>query len=174
MSHLLVRAAPGRTEGRLTLDGIDYRCALGRTGLTTVKREGDGGTPIGRFPLRQLMFRPDRIDPPPTRLPVLPLHETFGWCDDPDLPAVYNRLVNLPFSGSHERMWREDGLYDLVVDLGYNDDPPEPGLGSAIFLHVASDSFSPTEGCVALRRADLVAVLAACAADSVITIAADS
>ena len=87
-----------------------------------------------------------------------------GWCDDPDA-ADYNRLVRLPCTARHERLWREDGLYDLVVTLGYNDDPPHPGRGSAIFLHVAREDYAPTEGCVALAPQDLLAVLAAVAPD---------
>ena len=82
-----------------------------------------------------------------------------GWCDAPD-DAAYNRPVKLPYPASAERMWRDDGLYDLVVVLGYNDDPPEAGRGSAIFLHLARPDYAPTQGCVALARPDLEAVLA--------------
>ena len=81
-----------------------------------------------------------------------------GWCDDPG-DAAYNRPVALPYKARAERLWREDGLYDLVVLLGYNDDPVVPGKGSAIFLHIARDDYGPTEGCVALSRADLLEVL---------------
>ena len=137
------------------------RCALGRGGLTTRKREGDGATPVGLFPLRCLWYRADRVGIPRTALELFSISQDSGWSDDPADPA-YNRPVILPHAARHEKMWREDGLYDLVVPLGYNDDPPEPDRGSAIFLHVARPDFSPTEGCVAIARSDLLALLAHC------------
>lgn len=139
-----------------------YRCALGRGGIVVDKREGDGGTPVGRFPLRQVFYRPDRLAAPPvTALPVRAIAPTDGWCDAPEDPA-YNRPVTLPYPASAETMWREDTLYDVVVVLGHNDDPPVPGRGSCIFLHVARPGYAPTEGCVALALPDLLAVLADC------------
>jgi L,D-peptidoglycan transpeptidase YkuD (ErfK/YbiS/YcfS/YnhG family) len=169
---LSVRAAYGATRGTLAVGERMRPCALGRAGLTDHKREGDGATPIGRFPLRRLFYRPDREALPATGLPALPLAEDLGWCDDPAEPSLYNRLVRLPFAAGHERMWREDGLYDLVVEIGYNDAPPRPGAGSAIFLHLARPDWAPTEGCVAMERADLLAVLAAIGPESLIDIAA--
>ncbi len=141
--------------------GKSYPCAVGRSGISQNKREGDGATPVGRFPLRTLRYRPDRLDIPETRLITCALTPVDGWCDDPVHPD-YNRPVNLPFKASHERLWREDNLYNLVIDLGYNDDPPAAGRGSAIFLHVAAPHYAPTEGCVALNQADLLDVLKAC------------
>lgn len=133
-----------------------WRCAVGRSGLIAAagKREGDGATPIGRWPLRRLLFRPDRETPAGLRLPAAAIGPGDGWCDEPGHPA-YNRPVALPFPASHERLWRDDGLYDLVVVLGHNDDPPQPGAGSAIFLHCARPDWGPTEGCVALAHEDL-------------------
>lgn len=170
---LTVRAAPGATRGTLAVGERVRSCALGRGGLVREKREGDGGTPIGRFPLRRLFYRPDREFAPATGLPVLPLAEDLGWCDDPAESGHYNRLVRLPFGPSHERMWRDDALYDLVVEIGYNDAPPVPGRGSAIFLHLARPGWQPTEGCVAMERDDLLAVLAAVGPESVIDIGAE-
>jgi L,D-peptidoglycan transpeptidase YkuD (ErfK/YbiS/YcfS/YnhG family) len=109
--------------------------------------------------MRRLLYRADRMERPATRLPFLELEPEDGWCDDPADPA-YNRPVRLPYPGRHERLWREDGVYDLVVVLGHNDDPVVPGHGSAIFLHIARPDFGPTEGCVALLRADLTRLLA--------------
>jgi L,D-peptidoglycan transpeptidase YkuD (ErfK/YbiS/YcfS/YnhG family) len=109
--------------------------------------------------MRRLLWRADRLPPPSTRLPFEPIGRDAGWCDDPADPA-YNRAVALPFAARHERLWRRDRVYDLVVVLGYNDDPPEPGRGSAIFLHVAQRDFRATEGCVALAPGDLLQVLA--------------
>lgn len=135
------------------------RCALGRSGVSAAKREGDGATPAGSFLMRRLLYRPDRVAAPPTRLGVSAIALDSGWCDAPADPA-YNRPVKLPYAASTEALWRDDALYDLIVPLGYNDDPPKPGLGSAIFLHVARPDYGPTEGCVALARADLLAILA--------------
>ena len=138
-----------------------FSCAIGRGGLAAAadKREGDGVSPIGVWPMRRLLYRPDRGPAPVTALPVRAITPQDGWCDDPAHPD-YNRLVQLPFSATHEILWREDGLYDLVVVLGHNDDPPIAPLGSAIFLHLAKPDYAPTEGCIALSRADLEAVLA--------------
>lgn len=136
-----------------------FRCALGRGGISRNKREGDGATPAGAWPMRRLLYRADRVACPKTRLPAMPINPTDGWCDEPGDPA-YNQPVALPYPGRHERLWREDGLYDLLVVLGHNDDPVVPGLGSAIFLHVAGADYGPTEGCVALARPDLERVLA--------------
>lgn len=136
-----------------------FQCALGRGGVGINKTEGDGVTPIGSFPLRQVFFRPDRVAPPITSLSCVPLRETDGWCDDPDDPR-YNRFVQLPYAASHEKLWRDDHVYDLIVVLGYNDMPVEPGKGSAIFLHIATEDYSPTEGCVAMAEGDLRALLA--------------
>jgi len=138
-----------------------YRCAVGHGGVRTDKAEGDGATPIGRFPLRQVLYRPDRIGRVATGLPVRALQADDGWCDAPD-DAQYNRLVKLPFAASHEVLWRADGLYDLIVVVGYNDEPVTSGRGSAIFLHVARADFGPTDGCVALARPALLDVLARC------------
>jgi L,D-peptidoglycan transpeptidase YkuD (ErfK/YbiS/YcfS/YnhG family) len=136
-------------------------CALGRSGARPDKREGDGATPIGCFLLRRAFYRADRIAPPRTGLPAMPLDPQLGWCDDPDDEA-YNKLVRLPYAARHERLWRDDALYDLMAVIGYNDHPVEPGRGSAIFLHVARPDFAPTEGCVAMRLADLSDLLRAC------------
>ena len=119
------------------------------------KVEGDAATPAGEFPLRRIYFRNDRLVLPKVGLPARPISEHDGWCDDPR-SATYNRLVRVPNDWSHEKMWREDGLYDLVVVVGYNDDPPEGEWGSAIFLHIAREDYGPTKGCVAFAREDLL------------------
>ena len=122
------------------------------------KVEGDGATPAGEFPLRRIYFRNDRLVLPPVGLPARPISRHDGWCDDPRTDT-YNRLVRIPNDWSHEKMWRDDGLYDLVVVVGYNDDPPEGEWGSAIFLHVAREDMAATKGCVAFTRADLLELL---------------
>jgi L,D-peptidoglycan transpeptidase YkuD (ErfK/YbiS/YcfS/YnhG family) len=145
------------------------RCALGPAGLVHDKREGDGATPIGAWPCRWLYFRPDRLAAPPTGLRRVALSPGDGWCDAP-LDPHYNRPVRLPYPASAEALWREDGVYDLIVPLGYNDAPVEPGRGSAIFLHLARPDYAPTQGCVALSRADLLIFLAVAGPESRIVI----
>lgn len=148
-----------RREGWQVKYGVNtYRCAIGKNGVAQNKREGDGATPIGCWPLRYVLFRPDRLEPPQTHLAVRALAPQLGWCDDPKDPA-YNQAVSLPYAGRHEVLWRDDPLYDVIVVLGYNDDPIYVGRGSAIFLHIARDDFSPTEGCVAMAEKDLLQVL---------------
>jgi L,D-peptidoglycan transpeptidase YkuD (ErfK/YbiS/YcfS/YnhG family) len=133
------------------------------------KREGDGASPAGRFALLRAYYRADRIAPPGTRLPLRALRPEDGWVDAP-ADRNYNRPVALPYPASHEEMWRADGLYDLVVLIGYNTDPPVPGRGSAIFLHVARPDFVPTAGCIALAREVLFPLLGLLGPGSTITI----
>lgn len=136
------------------------RCALGRGGVVRNKVEGDGGTPSGGFLMRRILFRADRLARPTSELPIAALDPSDGWCDDP-LDSLYNRAVRLPYRGRHERLWRDDEIYDLIVVLGHNDDPVVPRGGSAVFLHIARPDFAATEGCVAISREDLSSVVAA-------------
>jgi len=149
------------SDGRFELDGRITRCALGKGGVVAApdKREGDGKSPLGVWPIRRVLFRPDKGDRPATRLPTKAMERDDGWCDAPGDPA-YNRPVKLPHPASAERMWRDDDVYDLVCVLAHNDDPPVSGLGSAIFLHLARPDYAPTEGCVALSREDMLDLLA--------------
>jgi L,D-peptidoglycan transpeptidase YkuD (ErfK/YbiS/YcfS/YnhG family) len=130
------------------------RAAIGPAGIAVKGGEGDGVTPRGKFPVREVFYRADRIAPPRTHLPLRAIQKDDGWCDAPNDPN-YNRLVKLPYPASAENMWRDDSLYDLVAVLGYNDDPVVPGKGSAIFLHLARDDYSVTHGCVALAYDEL-------------------
>jgi L,D-peptidoglycan transpeptidase YkuD (ErfK/YbiS/YcfS/YnhG family) len=147
----------------------EARATCGRSGVRGDKREGDGASPAGTFALLQGFYRADRIALPPTHLPLRALRPEDGWVDDPADP-YYNRLVSLPYPASHEEMWRADGLYDLVVLIGYNTDPPVPGRGSAIFLHVARPDFAPTAGCIAVAREILGPLLGLLGPGSTITI----
>ncbi|HEY0265229.1 MAG TPA: L,D-transpeptidase family protein [Rhizomicrobium sp.] len=134
------------------------RAAIGPGGIAVKGGEGDGITPRGRWPVREIFYRADRIARPDTALPLHAIQPDDGWCDAPGDPR-YNRLVKLPYPASAETLWRDDPLYDLVAVLGYNDDPAVPGTGSAIFLHVARAGYLPTHGCVALARQDTLAAI---------------
>ncbi len=133
--------------------GQTVRCAIGKGGtiLAAQKREGDGATPLGVWPIRTALLRPDRVAAPASALPWRWLRPNDGWSDDPRDPQ-YNRPVTHPHPFSAERLWRTDGLYDIILILGHNDAPPVPGHGSAIFLHCAAPDFTATEGCVAVEH----------------------
>jgi L,D-peptidoglycan transpeptidase YkuD (ErfK/YbiS/YcfS/YnhG family) len=132
--------------------------AIGPGGIAVKGGEGDGITPIGAWPVREIFYRADRIAKPDVKLPLRATQPDDGWCDAPN-DANYNRLVKLPYRASAENMWRDDPLYDLVAVLGFNDDPAVAGKGSAIFLHLAKPDYAHTHGCVALTFADALAAL---------------
>lgn len=167
-TEIIVTGSPGSARGELRVGDLRFPCALGRTGVSAEKREGDGSTPLGNFPLRELRYRRDRVQVPATGLPLVPVSPMDGWCDAPEDPA-YNRPVRLPYPASAETMWREDHLYDLAVILGHNDSPVVPYAGSAVFFHLAREEdgeLQPTEGCVALRLEDMLSVLALCGTET--------
>jgi L,D-peptidoglycan transpeptidase YkuD (ErfK/YbiS/YcfS/YnhG family) len=146
-------------QGKLCLGSMRLACAVGRGGCRPKRREGDGITPTGRWPIRGVLYRADRMRRPATGLPVRAIRPGDGWSDDP-ADGNYNRPVMLPYARSHERLWREDGLYDVVIVLGYNDRPRSLGRGSAIFIHLARPDYAPTAGCIGLSRGDMLKVLA--------------
>lgn len=158
-SQLIVRRLSSRDRaGLLECGPIRLPCALGRGGTRVLKREGDGATPWGRFGLKTVYFNSLAVRRPVTALAVQPIGVDDGWCDASS-DRNYNRPVRHPYPASAERLWRGDGLYDLVVVLDYNIRPRARHRGSAIFMHVARPGFEPTEGCIALRRRDLLKVL---------------
>lgn len=156
-------------RGVLSLKDAVYPCAFGRSGIAVRKREGDGATPQGRFRLGRVFFRPDRGPRPATALATVPLSRELGWCEEPS-SASYNRLVHLPANSAHERMWRDDRLYDICVEIAYNDDPVIKGRGSAIFLHLARLGYAPTEGCIAVSERDMRRLLGQVSPDAMIVI----
>jgi len=159
LERAVVTAEPGSPVGLFRWGREGFRCALGRTGISPDKREGDGGTPPGLLPLRRVLYRADRGAAPIAQVAVEPIAPTDGWCDDVNDPN-YNRPVTLPYAASHEELWLRENVYDIIGVLGWNDAPVVKGRGSAIFLHVAAPDFGPTAGCIALTERDLRAVLA--------------
>ncbi|MGB0935627.1 MAG: L,D-transpeptidase family protein [Alphaproteobacteria bacterium] len=136
-----------------------FPCAIGKGGILAHKQEGDGATPIGQFQFRHVMYRPDRVTALKTVLPISSITPADGWCDAPTHPS-YNKRVSLPFSASHEVLWKDEHIYDIVVVIGHNDAPIIPGNGSAVFLHLAKEGYQSTQGCVALSQEDMLHVLA--------------
>ena len=150
---------PGKDGHHVLMIGaLTMRCAIGRSGVSAAKREGDGATPIGKFPLREVLYRADRMAKPETALPIRALQPSDSWCEDPADPN-YNKLVQRQRAEGYDMLWRDDRLYDVIIVIGYNDDPVVPGKGSAIFLHLARENYGPTSGCVALTRADILKIL---------------
>lgn len=133
-----------------------HPCVIGRDGLVQAKVEGDMKTPIGRFPIRAIYYRPDRMIKPESALPVYEILPNLGWCDDP-ADGAYNKVIEKPFARSHEDLWRQDNLYDLFIVVGYNDDPPVAGRGSAIFIHICPPS-GYTAGCIGLDKEALLSL----------------
>ena len=160
LSVLFVRARPAqRSRGWLIAGPLAVPVALGRGGIRANKREGDGGTPRGRFKLRRLWWRADRTPRPRTGLPVRPIRPDDGWCEDPS-DRAYNRPVRVPQGSPAHRLWRADRLYDFLIEIDHNTRPRIAGRGSAVFVHVARRGFAPTAGCVALQAPTLRRLLA--------------
>jgi len=156
-------------QGILRAGALILPCAIGASGISHDKREGDRATPAGSWPLLYGFYRPDRGPRPKAWQLSQPLRPNMGWCDD-SASAVYNRPVKLPFSAGHEKMWRDDRLYDVVIVLGYNLQPRRKKRGSAIFLHCAHGDLAPTAGCIALRPADLRRLLPRLSAKTVLIV----
>jgi L,D-peptidoglycan transpeptidase YkuD (ErfK/YbiS/YcfS/YnhG family) len=163
--------SPTATTGVFKIGPHVFDCTLGEAGViaAAAKKEGDGKTPLGIFPLCCLLYRADRVPKPETGLWAEILTPETGWCEDPAHPD-YNRQITLPHPSVHDRMTREDHLYDYTVVIGYNDAPVVPGRGSAIFLHLAHPAFTPTKGCVGLRPEDMLKALKLCDSSSRMTI----
>jgi L,D-peptidoglycan transpeptidase YkuD (ErfK/YbiS/YcfS/YnhG family) len=157
---LRVARAPGnRTRGILHMGPLSLPVALGRSGIKANKFEGDGATPRGRFRLVRLWWRADRMPRPKTRLPARTIRRDDAWCEDPT-DRRYNRAIKLSPSRERDGFWREDHLYDLVIELDHNTRPRVARRGSAVFIHVARPGSSPTSGCVALEAPALKRLLA--------------
>jgi len=160
LSILNVRAAPGqRTRGVLTAGSLAFPVALGRAGIRANKREGDGGTPRGRFRLRQLWWRADRMIRPATLLPARRIGPQDAWCEDPS-DRRYNRAMMVPSQHPGDRLRRADQLYDLIIEIDHNTRPRVAGRGSAVFVHIARPGLAPTAGCVAMPKPRLRQLLA--------------
>jgi L,D-peptidoglycan transpeptidase YkuD (ErfK/YbiS/YcfS/YnhG family) len=139
-----------RSKGFLVAGRAVFPCALGRSGIVVLKREGDGGTPRAALALRSLLYRKARLPRPRTLLPLRAITARDAWCDDAG-DRRYNRLIARPPGAAEERLQREDHLYDVIVELGWNDAPVIRGRGSSIFWHLARAGFTPTAGCVAVE-----------------------
>ncbi|MCR9136834.1 MAG: L,D-transpeptidase family protein [Alphaproteobacteria bacterium] len=170
MLELIVTRHPRfREQALLSAGGLVFPAMLGRNGLRLFKREGDGATPVARMRLLYGFCRADRLHVPPTRLKMISIRQTMGWCDAPGHPA-YNQPVRLPFGHSHEPLARDDGLYDICLVLDWNIGSRRRHRGSAIFFHLTGSERGPTEGCIAIQRADMLRLLPALGPDTHVTV----
>ena len=142
----------------LKYKNLKFRCALGKGGIKIKKREGDNITPKGNYKIVKVYYRKDRIKKISTRIRCNNIKKDMGWCDDPK-SKKYNKLIKLPTQYNHEKLYRKDNIYDLILVLNYNMRPIIKNKGSAIFIHVANKNYKPTQGCISLKKQDLTKIL---------------
>ena len=144
------------------------KAAIGKNGVIAAedKIEGDLKTPMGSYRVTHGYYRSDKIDCPKSIIPFMPIERTFGWCDDPS-HELYNQFVGKPFDASHEDLWRDNDVYDVILVTDHNTNPIVLGKGSAVFIHVSCMDFSPTAGCLALRKEDLLMIIESCSSELV-------
>ena len=142
----------------LYFDNYKLRCSIGKRGITVNKKEGDQKTPKGTFKFKSIFYRKDKLSNLKSFIKKKIIKKNMGWCDDPK-SRFYNKLIELPFKESAEKMWLKSGIYDIVLVLNYNLKPIIKNKGSAIFLHLAKRNYSPTKGCIAVNKKDMFLLL---------------
>ena len=158
-----------KNKHTLQIDEFKFKCCIGKRGSTKNKVEGDKKTPIGIFKIGILYYRQDRISRPKTKLKCVKIKKDMGWCNDGSDQKNYNKLINTKIVKKHEKLYRKDYKYDLLIPIEYNFKKPIPGKGSCIFLHLTR-SYTPTEGCVALTKKDFTIMLKIIKVNSLISI----
>lgn len=144
-----------KKPGYLEYKNFKFRCSIGKGGIKKKTKEGDNITPKGIFSVIKVYYRADRIKEINTTIKKIKIKQDIGWCDDPK-SFFYNKEIKLPSKFSHEKLYREDQIYDLILVLNYNTNPIIKNKGSAIFIHVARKNYCPTKGCLALKKNDLI------------------
>jgi L,D-peptidoglycan transpeptidase YkuD (ErfK/YbiS/YcfS/YnhG family) len=144
-----------KKSGYLKYKNLKFRCALGKAGIKKKEKEGDNITPKGIFKITRIYYRADKINNITTSIKKVKIKKNMGWCDDPN-SNFYNKQIKLPSKYSHEKLYRKDSLYDLVLVLNYNTNPIIKNKGSAIFIHIARKNYKKTAGCIALKKAHLI------------------
>ena len=142
----------------LTYNNYKVKCTLGKKGIGIKRKEGDLITPRGSFKIKYILYRKDRIKKIKSKLKKINIKKNMGWCDDPR-SKKYNQLIKTPFKHKYERLYKKEGVYDLILVLNYNMNPIRKNLGSAIFIHIARKNFKKTAGCVAVRKIDLLKIV---------------
>ena len=147
-----------KNKHTLLIDEFQFRCCIGKKGLTKNKKEGDKKTPKGTFEIENLYYRKDRLAKPVTSLKCIKIEKGMGWCDDINIPEKYNKRIKIEKKIKHEKLKRKDYKYDLLIPIKFNFKKPIPGLGSCIFIHLTKD-YKPTAGCIALKKKDFLIML---------------
>ena len=142
----------------LIYKGYKFRCSIGKSGITSTKKEGDLATPIGIFDLGALYYRKDRIKLPKCKLVKKIIKKNMGWCDDYK-SKLYNKEISFPFKYSAEKLYRKNNIYDLIINIKYNQKPIVKGKGSTIFLHMTNKKYKPTKGCIAIKKIHFLKIL---------------
>jgi L,D-peptidoglycan transpeptidase YkuD (ErfK/YbiS/YcfS/YnhG family) len=149
--HILIN------KNYLTYNKLKVKCAIGKKGIGNKKKEGDLITPIGVFKIKYILYRKDRVKVL-TKLKKKVIKKNMGWCDDPN-SSYYNKLVKLPFTHKHEKLYKKENIYDIILVLNYNMNPVKKNKGSALFIHVSKINYKKTEGCVAIKKLNLIKLL---------------
>jgi L,D-peptidoglycan transpeptidase YkuD (ErfK/YbiS/YcfS/YnhG family) len=142
----------------LIYKNLKFRCSLGKNSVGEKKFEGDNVTPAGIYKLVKVFFRKDRIAKIKSKMVFNEIKKNMGWCDDPK-SRKYNKLIRLPSKFSHEKLFRKDHLYDLIIVINYNMNPIIKNKGSAIFIHLATKNYSPTSGCIGLKKKNMIELI---------------
>jgi L,D-peptidoglycan transpeptidase YkuD (ErfK/YbiS/YcfS/YnhG family) len=145
-------------SGFLKYRNLKFRCALGKAGIKKKKIEGDNITPKGNYKIVDIYYRKDRVKKIFSKFKLIKIKKNMGWCDDPK-SKKYNQLISLPSKNTHEKFYRKDDIYDLIIVLNYNVNPVIKNKGSAIFIHVAKKKYKRTAGCVALKKTHLIELI---------------
>lgn len=149
--HILIN------KNYLTYNRLKIKCAVGKKGIGYKRKEGDLITPNGQFKIKYILYRKDRVKIF-TKLKKKVIKKNMGWCDDPE-SGHYNKLIKLPFAYKHEKLFKKENIYDIILVLNFNMNPIKKNKGSAIFIHVAKDNFKKTEGCVAIKKKNLIKII---------------
>ena len=147
-----------KNPGYLIYKNSKFRCSLGINGIKNKKKEGDGITPKGIFKLKKIYYRNDKVKNIITKVKKIKITKDMGWCDDPK-SKFYNKLIRLPSKFGHEKLYRKDDIYNLIIVLDYNMNPVTKNKGSAIFIHLAKKNYKPTQGCMGLKQNDLIKLI---------------
>ena len=142
----------------LTFKNYKAKCAIGKKGIGSKKKEGDLITPRGKYKVKYILYRKDRIKKIQSEMRIIKIEKNMGWCDDPR-SRNYNKLIKLPSNYKHEKLFKKENIYDIILVLNYNMRPIKKNKGSAIFIHVSKKNFKKTEGCVAIQKRDLLKIV---------------
>jgi len=139
---------------KITFKNYKIKCSIGKTGINSKKREGDGSTPSGVYKFNLIFYRKDRFPNFKSKINKFPIKKNMGWCDDPS-SKYYNKLIKFPFKYKAEKLYKKENIYDVIIVMNYNSKPIVKNKGSAIFLHVATRNYKPTQGCIAVSKKDI-------------------